>query len=258
MDHVYFTLTALLQPYTLSLLLTAVGLVYLWWRSPGLRRRLLLVVLPFVALVLFSLPALSYFALGSLEWYYPPLPDRPPETEAIVVLAGGIRPPDSIRAEPELRPDTYYRCVHAADLYRRGGPCPVVVSGGKVEEDRSGPPCAEVMHTVLVQLGVSAADILLENESHTTYENAVRCRQLLEERHLHRIVLVTEATHMFRAERCFRKQGLEVTPSACNYLATDFDWEVVTFVPRAGAAERMHEVLHEWLGTLWYWCQGRI
>ena len=257
MYEVYFLLTGLLKPYPLCLLLTAVALGYAWYREPGARRRLLWVTLPFIALVLLSLPALSYLELGSLEWHYRPLREPPARVEALVVLAGGIRTADEVRPRAEPDCDTAFRCLYAAELYRAAGGCPVLVSGGRMNGP-SEPSGAEVMRAFLIDLGVNGSDITTEDASQTTYENAANSQKLLEARGVRRVVLVTDATHLFRAERCFRKQGLDVVPAPCNYRATRFAWSVMDFVPSPDAAQASAEAFHEWAGTLWYWCTGRI
>ncbi|HJT78165.1 MAG TPA: YdcF family protein [Gemmataceae bacterium] len=258
MDSLYFALVQLLQPYTLLCVLTAAGLVYAWVRCPAARRRLLWAVLPFAALVLLSLPAVSHFAMGSLEWQYPRLDGRPADAEAIVVLAGTIRPANVVWPRMDPAEDTMNRCLYAARLYHQGRPCPVVVSGGYADTDPETPTCAAVMRDFLEELGVPRDDVVEEGQSRTTYENAVRCAELLRERGTHRVVLVTDAAHLFRAVRCFRKQGLDVVPAPCNFRTGHFQWELGAFLPDPRAAGHVGEVGHEWLGTLWYWCRGRI
>jgi uncharacterized SAM-binding protein YcdF (DUF218 family) len=254
----YFAITQLLQPFTILFLLLALALVALWLRRRNGRRLLVVFTALFVLLALLCMPVVGDLALGSLEWQYVPLPQRPENTEALVVLAGSIKPPDTLRPEPELNMDSYYRCLHAVQLYRQGAPCPVLVSGGKVDPDAAGPPCAEVMRTFLVQMGVAPTDVIVEGRSQTTYENAHFSQELLRERHVDRIVLVTDATHMFRAERCFRKQGLIVVPAPCNYRAAAFEWSLREFLPSAWAAVHFEDAAHEWAGSIWYWLQGRI
>jgi uncharacterized SAM-binding protein YcdF (DUF218 family) len=254
----YFTVLDLLRPFTVLYLLMAVALVALWLRWRGGRRTLIVFTLLFGLFTLLCMPAVAHLALGSLEWQYAPLAQRPENTEALVVLAGGFKPADALRPEPELTVDSYYRCLEAVRLYRQGPPCPVLVSGGKMDPDAPDPACAEVMRTFLLQLGVAPGDILVEGRSQTTYENARFSREMLQERHLQRIVLVTEATHMFRGERCFRKQGLDVVPAVCNFRATSFDWALVAFVPTPGAAGHCEEAEHEWVGAIWYWLNGRM
>src|SRR5579884_4231092 len=96
-------LNDVLELPVLLFLLLAIGFVVLWRTRPPIpRRRLLWVTVPFVLLWLLCVPALAYLALGSLEWHYPPLARRPADTEAIIVLAGYVKPPDELRPEAEL------------------------------------------------------------------------------------------------------------------------------------------------------------
>jgi uncharacterized SAM-binding protein YcdF (DUF218 family) len=258
MYDIYFFLVSLLRPYTLCVLLTAAGLAYTWWRCPAARRRLCLALVPFGALVLLSLPCLAHLEMGSLEWPYPPLREPPAHVEALVVLGGGVFPADAVRARPQPTEDSLYRCLYAAALYRQVGGCPIVVTGGRVDGDPREPSCAAVMRDFLLEIGVSAADVTTEEESRTTYENAVGCRDLLERRGVHRVVLVTDAGHMLRGERCFRRQGFDVVPAPCNQQATVFHLSAHQFVPSAEALGHSEYAWHEWVGALWYWCRGRM
>ncbi len=258
MESLYFALVQLLQPYTLFCVLAAAGLAYAWVRCPAARRRLLWAVVPLACLVVFSLPVVAHLALGSLEWQYPRLDQRPADAQAIVVLAGTIRPTNVTWPRMDPAEDTMNRCLHAARLYHQGGPCPVVVSGGPAYSDPETPTCAAVMYDFLGELGVSGGDVIEEGESRTTYENAVFSAELLRERGIRRVVLVTDAAHLFRAERCFRKQGLEVVPAPCNFRAGRFFGRPREFLPDARSAQQVGEAAHEWVGTLWYWCRGRM
>lgn len=254
----YYLAGELLQPFVLLYGLMALLLFVLWRKRREQRRLLFCLGLVFLLLTLGSLPALSYVALGSLEWSYPPLRQVPADAQAIVVLSGYIFPADDVRPEPELAPDTLYRCLRAAELYRQGKRCPVVVSGGAVDAESGDPPIAPRMRDFLVQLGVSATDVIVEDRSRTTWENAVETRKLLEPRGIDKVILVTDAIHLPRSIRCFRKQGIEVTPCGCRYRATSFKASLSDFLPSPGAASGMLEVWHEWLGLAWYWMHGRI
>jgi uncharacterized SAM-binding protein YcdF (DUF218 family) len=254
----YYLATELLQPFVLLYLLMVLLLLGLWRKWREHRRLLLGLTLAFLLLTLCSLPAVNYLALGSLEWSYPPLQQAPEDAQAIVVLAGYIRPADDVRSEPELGEDTLYRCLRAAELYRQGKRRPVVVSGGAVDAAWSGPLIAPHMRDFLVQLGVSSGDVIVEDQSRTTWENAVQTQKLLQPLGIAKVVLVTDAAHLPRAVRCFRKQGLDVTPCGCRYRATSFRASLPAFLPDPAAAGGLLEAWHEWLGLAWYWLHGRI
>jgi uncharacterized SAM-binding protein YcdF (DUF218 family) len=254
----YQLVSALAQPIVLLYLLTALALANLWRKYRDGRRRLLALTVPFVLLSLCCTPAASYLALGSLEGRYPPLPQRPDDVEAIVVLSGYVRVLDEEGAHVELGVDTLSRCLRAAEVYHGGKPCPVVVSGGKPDPAAPGPPFAVPMRDFLIQRGVPASDLIVEDRSRTTHENAVETCRLLEERGIHKIVLVTDAASLYRAVACFRKQGAEVVPCGCRYRARRMPWSVGAFVPDVRAAIGFQEASHEWLGAAWYRLAGRM
>lgn len=254
----YQAVNDLLQPYTLAYFFLGAALVHFWFRRVEKRRRLLLAVVPFIVLWMISTPAISYLALGSLEWQYRPLAALPEEVEAIVVLSGGALPADELRLKPMLADDSLYRCYCAAELYRRPGGCLVIATGGISDPAGRGPPLASLMRDFLINLGVSPSDILTEERSTSTYENAAECTRLLESRRITRLALVTEANHMRRATACFAKCGVRVMPAPCDFKASTLEPRLASYLPSPGGGNGFQEACHEWLGLLWYWLHGRV
>jgi uncharacterized SAM-binding protein YcdF (DUF218 family) len=251
-------LSDLFTPYSILMFSMGLGLANLWWKRRESRRRLLLVTLPFIGLMLLSAAPVDYLLLGTLEWENKPLAIRPDDIQAIVVLAGAVRPPNTWRLHAELDEGTNFRCLCAGALYHLGKPCLVLASGGKSDPADPGPPCARVMRDFLVDLAVSEADLIVEDGSRSTYENAVESSKLLAARGINRIVLVTDAVHMVRAARCFRRQGLVVVPAACHHVATGYTFGFEDFIPSPGSVSNCHRVWHEWLGIAWYKLRGRF
>jgi uncharacterized SAM-binding protein YcdF (DUF218 family) len=248
----------LLQPYTLAL-----GLLWLFTLRLGIcrreaRGRFLAIVSALTLLTVISLPAVGYLAIGSLEWRYPHASERPPDAQAIVVLGGATRLMDASGERVILAGDSMVRCLHTAELYRSGGHCPIVLTGGKVEPDLPGPTVARAMHDFLLTQGVAAADMLVEESSTSTYENACQCEPILRQQGLQKIVLVTDALHMYRAARCFQAIGIEVAAAPCNDRAAYFEWSAASFAPGVGGLDSLTGAAHEWLGIAWYWLHGRI
>ena len=177
-------------------------------------------------------------------------------TFAIVVLGGHISHPSEVRPTARLGWDSLNRCFHAADLYKQGPPCPVIVTGGKVDWTNPGPTIAEEMSAFLITQGIPERDIHVESESSTTYENAVQSTRILDRLSARKILIVTDAIHLPRAGLCFQKQGFEVLASGCDYL--DFDWSLLAFLPHVSAAWDFQRSMHEWMGITYYWICGRI
>jgi uncharacterized SAM-binding protein YcdF (DUF218 family) len=248
----------LLNPYFVLLVLAAGGVLRLWWRPMERRWRLWWVTAPVLLLWVLSMPAVAFLALGSLEWAYPERPQRPAGAEAIVVLGGYVSPPSETRPRAMLGWNSLNRCFRAADLYEQGPRCPVLITGGDMEPDKPGPTLAEAMGDFLHRYGIPQEDLWLETESLSTFENARECSEILASRGIRRVILVTDAIHLRRAEMCFRKQGVEVLPVGCLYGASKFEWSGSMFLPNPGAIIDVQRVLHEWLGIAYYRLRGRI
>jgi uncharacterized SAM-binding protein YcdF (DUF218 family) len=114
------------------------------------------------------------------------------------------------------------------------------------------------MREFLLLQAVADHDLIVEDRSRTTHENAFECRKMLDDRGMSNVILVTDATHMYRALRAFRKQGIMAFPSACNHRATGFEWSAFDFLPSASAVQNHQRVMHEWIGCVWYWVNGYL
>jgi uncharacterized SAM-binding protein YcdF (DUF218 family) len=253
----YRFVVELCQPHTLLLLLAGWALFRLWRKRADPRRRLWPLLVPLAGLTALCMPLTGHLALLSLESYAAPVDERPSDAEALVVFASGVYPPEGPRTEAELDEDSFHRCLLAARLYNQGSPCPVFISGGKVDPDTPGPTNAAVMAAFLGRHGVKEEDLVVEPNSRTTYENAVECAKLLREKGIRRVALVVDAVDMPRAAACLRKQGVEVIPAPCHFRATRFQFDVFSFLPSPGAAVAFQRAWHEWLGLVWYRCRGR-
>gem|GEM_PF-818821 len=123
-------------------------------------------------------------------------PWETPRGETLIVLSGALMNDDT------LAPGTYWRTVYTERAWRTGAFRRIVVSGAGV---------APVMRDFLIQRGAQAEAIVVENESLSTRENALRTARLLANAPGTK-ALITSDYHMFRARRAFRKAGLEVLP----------------------------------------------
>ncbi len=246
---------ALLKPHLLLALAAAWAAVRLWRRGAP-RRPFLWLMAPLVGLVVLCLPVVSHYAVGSLEWRNPPLRDRPADAGAIVVLGGGLDPADAVRPKTELGSHTLFRCLRAAELYRQGTPCPVICCGGTI----AGTTVSEsgAMADFLATQGVATADLVTEDGSSSTYENAIGAARILGERRISKVLLVTDGFHLPRALACFRRQGVEAVAAGCSYKATEFHFGLRALLPSLNAARGVDTAAHEWIGLAWYWLRGRI
>lgn len=222
-------------------------------RSAGRRSRL--AVVGALGLFLLSWPPAAMLALLPLERPYPrraPTPDA--RMGALVVLSSAVFPPSPPLPTPSLGDDTAERCVYAAWLYKHGFEMPILVTGGGLGRAA---PYAQHMKDMLLAQGIPEEQIWVEPQARSTHENAVNSAALLRARSVRRIVLVTEAYHMRRAELCFRKQGLEVVPAACGFRAV-MELDALEYIPGWEPISWNEQTLHELIGLAWYKLRGWI
>nr|AYM53963.1 hypothetical protein [Pyxidicoccus sp.] len=181
---------------------------------PGRLRRLLLVAGGALTFGVFGL-AFVVDRFGQRE--------RVEAADAVVVLGarvlpGGV-PSGALRARTEK----------AVELYQRGLARRLVFSGGVGVNP---PSEARVMLALATRLGVPAEACVLEEESHSTEENARFAAKLLREAGARRVVVVSDPYHLLRARQYFRLNGLDVGTSPAleterNLNAVDrFYWTV--------------------------------
>jgi uncharacterized SAM-binding protein YcdF (DUF218 family) len=195
-----------------------------------------------------------WVASQPLEAWYPPSPPALDGAGAIVVLAAGIRPPDLGVPEARLEENTYARCEYGAWLWKRSPQLPVLVCGGTTSYVTT--PAAEVMRRAMIAAGVPESLVWMEDRSRSTYENALFGAGFLRQKGIRRVVLVTEAYHMLRSERCFRKQGMDVIAAPCEF--TTVASGPSGLVPDGNAVLGNEAILHELVGLGWYKVKGRI
>jgi uncharacterized SAM-binding protein YcdF (DUF218 family) len=253
----YEFITGLLEPYTFLTVCIAVALALAWKNTRPRGRALKAACLLVSVLFVVSTEAVGYLAIASLESAYPPTPETPKPTDTLVVLSGGLSV-DEAGEEVRLGDDTLKRCLYAVRVYRRAGGCRMILSGGKVDWSEPGPTYAAAMRDFVVEMGVRPDDLVLEEKSSSTYENAVYSKPLVAQTGGGRIFLVTEATHMYRSEKCFRAQGVDVMPAPCDHHVGRFESTPNTFLPSARGISQVVRASHEWLGVVWYWLRGRI
>lgn len=115
--------------------------------------------------------------------------------DAIVAISGG---------------DTVARTSSAIDLYKRDWSTKLVFSGAAA--DKSGPSNAEAMKAQAVESGVPATDILLDETSETTKQNASNVIGIFQKNNIRSVILVTSAYHQRRAALEFgQRAGVDVT-----------------------------------------------
>jgi uncharacterized SAM-binding protein YcdF (DUF218 family) len=200
----------------------------------------------------------------SLEWRYPS-PDPIPHAQVLVLLGGGTDPPDPPRRMVEIN-SAGDRVLYAAQLYREGKTDFILVSGGLLDWERRATTPAQDMASLLVWMRVPQSAIWEQGESHNTYEDALFCAEILKEKKIGKILLVTSAWHMPRSVKLFQAQGLDVIPIPTDYNVTKKGWDQIlgedwrTFIlnlfPSVNNLALTTKMLKEYLGLFVYGLRG--
>jgi len=245
--------TAVLSPLGSSLLLGLIGLIL------GLagRQRLAWVsgALALIWLWFWSMPTTGLWLASRISAPFPPqAAHQLPRAEAMVILGGGIVPPDHNHLQPDLN-QAADRIWYGAWLYHAGRAPLVVLSGGSNPQLQTSSEAA-AMQQLLLDLGVPQSAILLEERSRNTQQNAQFSAKLLRQRGIHTLLLVTSVSHMARSLAHFQRAGLNPIPAATDYKLPYKDgWR--RWIPDAAElndnAAILKELVGQWVGPGIQW-----
>ncbi len=248
-------------PLGFSCLLLVTILILFWWRPRWVPY---LVGLTLMVLLLGGNGWVSMGLLRSLEFRYLP-PNPIPQADAIVVLGGATRPRIPPRPWIEVN-EAGDRPLYGAKLYKEGFAPLLLFSGGRVTW-RGGVGGSEAadMAELAIAMGVPKSAIIEEDSSLNTYENAVNVKQILLQKNIQKILLVTSATHMPRSYSIFKKQGIDAIPVPTDFVFTDNPLEsdgetwqslLLNLIPDAESLVITTRCLKEYLGMLIYFLRG--
>lgn len=224
-----------------------------WCRAFGKGKlRLFVLCIAHAQLLGFSLPWVSDQLLGRLENEARQMEQAKPlpaNVKAIVVLGGGMEGNfEGYRTYGDLNASAD-RMYTGARLYQQGLSARVVVSGGKFDADPRKGAEAPAMRDMLVAFGVPPHNILVEAQSRTTYENALRTREMLGPG-AHSIALVSSAFHLGRAVPLFSQLGFDVYPVTSDIRVVPEKRPFWEWLPKPKALDESTLAIKEYLGRL--------
>ncbi|MGB7194483.1 MAG: YdcF family protein [Collimonas pratensis] len=237
-----------------SLLLLPASLILLCIVGMFLRRSYpsVAMVVSFTSLLLLLVLSTEVGALllaGPLERRVPALEaSAAGGAQAIVILGGGrISNAPEYNGEDMPNYQTLARLRYGARLQRQTG-LPVLVSGGVPDGSRVS-EAALMANSLQEDFAVPVK--WREEASDDTAQNAKFSVAILQQAGIRKVLLVTDAMHMPRAQMMFAQAGLEVVIAPTIF----FSHERLTlrnFLPSGEGLRRSDYAMHEWLGILWF------
>lgn len=253
----YFSqfLSFLAMPLTL-ILLVLVAAAFFTPKSSGKK----ILWTGILLLLLFSNPFLANLALLGWEPALKPFDDVPP-TEIGIVLTG-VTNLNKTTTDRTFFGRGADRITHALQLYRMGKIKKILITGGQGLNPVNTTSEAELLKRFLLMTGMPESDILMEERSVNTRENALFTKEFLEKQGVgmqQEFVLITSAFHIPRSKKCFDKVGLKTIPFPVDYYSHDIKYDLPSLVyPRADALTHWQTLFKEFLGLLMYRVVGYI
>lgn len=249
MYAIAFILKKLITPFLVPpgifiLLLILSG--YVFWRRKK-RRAARLHILLGLLLWLVTIVPVSDFMLRGLESGFK-IPENPKGDVLILLGGGAYEEAADLTGAGSPSNEMLARIITAVRLQKRLD-IPVIVSGGKVFEDRQAE--APIVKRILVDLGVRDNMVILEGRSRDTIENARYSSDISKKAGYKKPILVTSAFHMKRSVMSFKKVGVEVLPVPAGFKTWEnkrYIWE--DYLPHG--LDNMDSAIKEYLGILFY------
>jgi uncharacterized SAM-binding protein YcdF (DUF218 family) len=203
-------------------------------------------------------------------WEVPAISDsRLPETGAAILLTGmGTFDITNQRLEFNDRTD---RLMQVIKLYKLKKIRKIFLCGGAGTVNESDTINADALRDYLVTIGIERSDLIVEDQSNNTHENAIMIKPLLEfyntnmdtvtHRNFHseKYLLVSSGWHLRRATACFRKEGINVIPYSTDRYSgpvkNDIDY---LLLPSSATLFNWEKLTHEWIGCIVYQIHGWI
>ncbi len=244
-----FMLKKILTPFVLppglfiiSLILAGAWFLYKKNRKAGIVN---LIIACFAWLL--SISPVSDVMLRGLESEFS-IPENP-QGDVIILLGGGIndKAPD-ISGSGAPADTMLSRIVTAVRLKQRLN-IPIIVTGGKFAGHESSE--AIIVRRFLIDLGVPANEIIIEEKSRDTIENAKFTSEICAKSGYENPILVTSAYHLKRSVMSFEKVGLEVTPFPAGFKTwPDKEYRWTAYLP--GDFTKASTAIKEYLGLVFY------
>ena len=203
-----------------------------------------------IILIFSSLPIISNKFIAYLEKDYKPIEISEIENvDAIVVLSGMIK---VVGDEENLKyefTDSVDRFFAGLDLFNNNKSPILILTRGKMPWS-VGIAEGEYLKVLAIKYGVPEENIILTDEVQNTDQEAKSIKEILTENS--KIILVTSAFHMPRAEKVFKAANINLIPFPVDFQNSKSKTTMMDFIPSAGSLFDTSHFVREMIGRLYY------
>ena len=204
-----------------------------------------------IILVILSMPIVSDKLIAYLESDYELIkPSKVESADAVVVLSGMVKTIQTKNGLDYEWGEAADRIFVGIDLFKSNKAPVLILTGGKLPWS-IGVPEGEYLRDVAIDLGVPKKDILItENVENTDQEaKAIKKILLLDNP---KVILVTSAFHMPRAQLVFEAAGINVIPFPVDFIIGAEKLTFMSFIPSAGSFASTSFFVREMIGRTYY------
>ena len=202
-------------------------------------------------LFIFSMPIISGKLIAYLESDFELIkPSKVETADAVVVLSGmvsTIKTKDGLDYEWGGAVDRFFTGI---DLFNLNKAPTLIFTGGKLPWS-IGIPEGEFLREEAIKLGIPEKDILLTENVENTDQEAKAIKKLLSLDDP-KVILVTSAFHMPRAQLVFEAAGISVIPFPVDFRIGAQKITFMSFIPSAGSFEAASFFVREMIGRTYY------
>ena len=242
MIYLHKILPLIVSPVFLVMVLITCGIIF---------RSRISGILAVSILIICSLPIFSNKLITSLENEYILSDASSAKTaDAIVVLSGMVRTINGKNGLSYEWGEASDRIFAGIELIKKNKAPIMILTGGKLPWS-VGKPEGEYLRDVAIKYGVPNKNILLTENVENTDQEAKAVGKLLNKTSP-KIILVTSAFHMPRAQKVFEAVGINIEPFAVDFLSGADKYTIMNFIPSAGALNQTSFFIRELIGRLYY------
>lgn len=178
----------------------------------------------------------------------------------LAIVLGGMGRID----ERQQRFDFTYsgdRLFQTLPLYFQNRVGKILITGGSGSISKPNQREAIYIKKYLKSISIPDSNIIIENNSKNTYENAVFTKHILDSMQFKgSILLVTSSFHMRRSLAIFNKAGYKnITPYVTNKISGLRKYEIDhCLIPNVEAVVTLNIILHEMFGYITYKVKGYL
>ena len=241
MIYLHKILPLILSPLFIIILIISFGIIF---KSKKIS------FLGIVILIICSLPIISNYLTYLLEKDYRPTDITSiAKADAVVVLSGMVT---KVKGDKEFKYEftgSVDRIFAGIELIKENKAPYLILTRGKVPWSQ-GKPEGEFLYDYAIKAGIDKQQIILTENVQNTDQEAKAIKEILTENA--KIILVTSAFHMPRAEKVFKAANINLIPFPVDFQNSKSKTTMMDFIPSAGSLFDTSHFVREMIGRLYY------